>query len=497
MAVLGVQIVTTMIMASVLSKFSSHYSFGRWILCSRLARYLHPSDEELRKLAPPAANRGKSGKKNGHSKKPSDEPFTLPKTVNIQLETAPIKPIDLLPLHFYTEYQWLMDFAVCGMLIYAVTELYYAVVEPVNELNLSMLWCSVMLAFTVKIMFSLTAIYFRTEEGGEKMLCIMFGFFFLVLAMAVLIVDEQMLEFGLEPAYENFSSEAVVFLESQGFESAGPVSLLTVRIILAIVCSILGAFLTFPGLRLAKMHTDALKYTKGNPIIQLLLYVNLILPLFISLTWIRPLFREYLVKRLVYGRHLMDDETFDLVRLGLIVVFCAFRFCLIWQHLQAHLNLAHEKVVSLRREAGRITSVDLKKLIVHVYYYLCVVALQYVTPLIMLLYALLMLKTLGDFSVTDVVGVRLPSLRSENASAASVDAVANVSSTTTDDGDSESASDSIVATATEFSQTLLRMRLVFTPLIFRGLFSFLCWWICTAWFTTSAFGIMYYSYFNV
>ena len=51
MAVLGVQLVFSMITASILSKLSGHYSFGRWVLCSRLARYLHPSDEELRKLA--------------------------------------------------------------------------------------------------------------------------------------------------------------------------------------------------------------------------------------------------------------------------------------------------------------------------------------------------------------------------------------------------------------------------------------------------------------
>lgn len=49
-----------------------------------------------------------------------------------------------------------------------------------------------------KILFSLTAHYFRLEEGGERSLCITFAFFFFVKAMAILIVTENYLEFGLE-----------------------------------------------------------------------------------------------------------------------------------------------------------------------------------------------------------------------------------------------------------------------------------------------------------
>ena len=49
-----------------------------------------------------------------------------------------------------------------------------------------------------KTLFSLTAHYFKLEEGGERSLCITFGFFFFVKAMAILIVTENYLEFGLE-----------------------------------------------------------------------------------------------------------------------------------------------------------------------------------------------------------------------------------------------------------------------------------------------------------
>lgn len=49
-----------------------------------------------------------------------------------------------------------------------------------------------------KTLFSLTAHYFKLEEGGERSLCITFAFFFFVKAMAILIVTENYLEFGLE-----------------------------------------------------------------------------------------------------------------------------------------------------------------------------------------------------------------------------------------------------------------------------------------------------------
>lgn len=49
-----------------------------------------------------------------------------------------------------------------------------------------------------KVLFSLTTHYFRVEDAGERSLCVTFGFFFFVKAMAILIVTENYLEFGLE-----------------------------------------------------------------------------------------------------------------------------------------------------------------------------------------------------------------------------------------------------------------------------------------------------------
>ena len=44
------------------------------------------------------------------------------------------------------------------------------------------------------------------------------------------------------------------------FGSRGPASKLVLKFFLAVWCALLGALFTFPGLRMAKMHWDSLRY---------------------------------------------------------------------------------------------------------------------------------------------------------------------------------------------------------------------------------------------
>ncbi len=481
MAVLGVQLTFSMLMASILSKVSSRCSFARWILCSRLVRYLHPTEEELRKLC------GAGGSGGSAKGKPirSSTLTTVPKNLPLQLESVPIRASDVIPLHFYTEFQWLLDFALGSVLVYLASELYYAIFQAKQEFNLSMLWCLLVVGFALRILFSLTAIYFRTEEGGEKIVCVMFGFFFLVAAMGILIVDDSILEFEIQEAYYNFTVSARQFFTSQGMDSSGPMSLLTFRIALAIICGILGAFMTFPGLRIAKMHTDAQKYCGDRPILQLLLHVNMIMPLLISLMWLRPVMRDFVVRPGYRGKKLMlTNESFDNIRILVILGFCLFRFLLVWTHLQAYLNLACDKIDRLKKEVGRIGVMELQRLVARVFYYLCVVALQYLAPLTLLLFLTLMLKTLGNYSLTTTFGIDLP--------------VVNLAlgAPTPSEMEASDHGDGILGTAAQFSLAFADLRNVFTAGCFRALLSFLIWWLCASWFLTSAFGLLYHSYFE-
>uniref|UniRef100_A0ABI7YM77 Transmembrane protein 161B n=1 Tax=Felis catus TaxID=9685 RepID=A0ABI7YM77_FELCA len=399
MGVIGIQLVVTMVMASVMQKIIPHYSLARWLLCNGSLRwYQHPTEEELRILAG-KQQKGKSRKDRKYNGHIESKPLTIPKDIDLHLETKSVTEVDTLALHYFPEYQWLVDFTVAATLVYLVTEVYYNFMKPTQEMNISLVWCLLVLSFAIKVLFSLTTHYFKVEDGGERSVCVTFGFFFFVKAMAVLIVTENYLEFGLETGFTNFSDSAMQFLEKQGLESQGPVSKLTFKFFLAIFCSLIGAFLTFPGLRLAQMHLDALNLATEK-ITQTLLHINFLAPLFMVLLWVKPITKDYIMNPPL-GKEsvpLMTEATFDTLRLWLIILLCALRLAMMRSHLQAYLNLAQKCVDQMKKEAGRISTVELQKMVARVFYYLCVIALQYVAPLVMLLHTTLLLKTLGNHS---------------------------------------------------------------------------------------------------
>lgn len=489
MAVLGAQFVFSITMFSFLQKLSPYYSFGRWILSHRLVRYLHPTDEELKQMAGISGGGGKGKGKRQDFKKMMNsakaEGFSVPRNLPIQLDTAKVEAADLVQLQYYAEYQWLMDFSLCAVIVYILTEIYYTISQHHIEFNASIMWCLLTIAFCLRILYSQTVMYFHAEEGGERMLCITFGFFFLVLSMGILVVsDGGILEFGLEEGYKNFSEGALLFMRKQGFESHGPMSFMTFKVILIFLCSILGALLTFPGMRLAKLHLDTLKYNKGNFLLQGLLHVNYLLPIVVILLWVRPIGRDVLCgKGMFFGTRYLFDAQFESLRLIVVVIMCILRFLLMPLFMQSHLNLAHEKIEHMKKESGRISSIELQKMVARVFYYLCMVAIQYLAPVLLILFLTFLLKTMGNYSWSVIFGDHVADFFSGYQRLPRRSFLASDNSTL----------GSILTTTAHFTVTLNDLRAVFTPVWYQGLLSFLMWWVCTAWFISTSFGIMYYS----
>ncbi|XP_048383177.1 transmembrane protein 161B isoform X3 [Stegostoma tigrinum] len=468
MGIIGVQLVVTMVMASIIQKITPHYSLARWLLCNgSLKWYQHPTEEQLQALAGKhqKAKSRKDRKYNGHIE---SKPLTVPKDIDLHLEAKTITELDTR--------------GTAALLA--------------NILNTRIRWRKVFLTEDqrrrhrtfqkTKALFSLTTHYFKVEEGGERSVCITFGFFFFVKAMAILIVTENYLEFGLETGFANFSDSALQFLEKQGLESQGPVSKLTFKMFLAVVCAFIGAFLTFPGLRLAQMHLDALNLANER-LTQTLFHINFLSPLIIVLLWVKPITKDYIMNPPL-GKEsipLMSETAYDSLRLWIIVLLCVLRLALIRQHLQAYLNLAQKGVEQMKKEAGRISTKDLQKMVARVFYYLCVIALQYVAPMIMLLHTTLLLKTLGNQSWGVI-------------SEASCVSPTEIAETTNDDHSTTLiANENEKLTVTQITLALGGLQNVFTPLLFRGLLSFLTWWIAACLFSTSLFGLFYHHYLTV
>lgn len=483
MAVMGVQLVVSLVMASLMQRMSPYCSFARWLLCNgSLFRFKHPTDDELRMLAgKPKPRPKKDRRQNGDS---DDKPLSIPKDIDLHLETKPITTMDALVLHYFLEYQWFVDFAVYSTIVYLFTEGYYCLVDPQKEVNIGVLWCLLTVFFSVKVLFTMMQQYFRSEEGGERSVCLTFALFFLLVAMVVLIVREDYLEFGLDSGFAAVSENLEVFLKRQGWEWSIPFTNLTFKLTLVSICSFLGACLTFPGLRLAQTHLDALKLAADRPVLQLLLHASFLPPIVVVVMWIKPITRDFLLHAPL-GKEsveLMSNASYNSMRLWIIVVLCLLRLAMTRYHMQAYLCLADRWVEQMKREAGRITTIEIQRKVSRIFCYLTVIALQYLAPIIITLHATFVLKTLGDYSwglFPEPPGVS-PAL----------DALPDSPLTSSDEEEEEN----IEATVAHITALLGGIRTVFTPLFYRGLFAFLTWWVAVCQIITSLFGLYFHQY---
>lgn len=115
----------------------------------------------------------------------------------------------------------------------------------------------------------------------------------------------------------------------------------------------------------------------------------------------------------------MSDSAYNTARLWTVVGLCLLRLAVTRCHLQAYLGLAERWVEQMRREAGRITGLEIQRKvglrelgwepgggpgpadphhlqITRIYCYVAVVSLQYLGPVVLTLHCALLLKTLGE-----------------------------------------------------------------------------------------------------
>ncbi|KAM9329554.1 transmembrane protein 161A [Gastrophryne carolinensis] len=484
MAVMGIQMVVTLLVASIMQRVSPHLSLARWILCNgSLYRFRHPTEDELCALAGKQKPKSKKDRRvNGMTE---DKPVTVPRDIDLHLDAQPITNVDALVLRYFLEYQWFVDFAVYSTVIYLFTEGYYCLANAQNELNIGNLWCLLTVVFSIKVLMTMMKHYFRSEEGGERSVCLTFAFFFLLVAMIVMIIREDYLEFGLESGLNSICHNLELLMKQQGWQVSTPFVKLAFKIALVALCSFLGACLTFPGLRLAQTHLDALKMAADRPMLQLLLHASFLPPVIVVVLWIRPITRDFLLNAPM-GKEsvqLMSDSAYNTFRLWIIVVFCLLRLSLTRYHLQAYLGLADRWVEQMKREAGRISVLEIQRKITRIFCYLTVVALQYLAPIILTLHCVLLLKSMGGYSwglYPEEAGFT-PVVESSPAAPA-------VSSEEEDD------TEDVQLAVEHILGALGALREIFSSIFFRGLFGFLTWWVSVCQIVTSLFGLYFHQY---
>lgn len=489
MAVLGGQLVITLIMASIIQKMNAHISFARWLLChTGLVRYLDPTDDQLRTLAGIGKEKGKG--KNHQKERPQS--FHVSRNIDIDLETAKVGSLDVMYLRYFTEYQWLVDFSIYAAIVYVSSEVYSIWFPAKEEVNLSMVWCLLVIFFALKLLGSLTVLYFRSEESiAERSMCIIACLVYLLIAMIVLTLDDSILETGLEQAYTNFNKSASAFLAEQGVSNSGPASKIVLKFFIAVLCGLLGSLFTFPGLRIAQMHWDSLKYCRTTKLMQIILNTSFALPFVLVVLWIKPISRDYLTDRTFGGmdKPILTSHAFEAIRLLLMIFAVLLRFALLPTYLQAYLNIAYDRIESMKKEGGRITNIELRRKISSVFSYLCVVTLQFAAPLILCLFFTLMYKSLSGFSWFT------PAATIPN------DSINEIISTTEGSGDGsgdyiKSEGLDLLQSAQTIQASWHGLRKVFSSEVYKGFLGFAVWWSYFSLFATSALGVFYQSYFT-
>lgn len=122
----------------------------------------------------------------------------------------------------------------------------------------------------------------------------------------------------------------------------------------------------------------------------------------------------------------MTEDQFETLRLLLVIAVIGLRLALMPRYLQSYLNMAYHKMEDMKQEAGKISNVDLQKMVARIFYYLCVVSLvrervwnqqtilsflcfqvtlQYLAPMMLIFFLSLMYKTMGGGSWTGLWAV--------------------------------------------------------------------------------------------
>jgi len=165
----------------------------------------------------------------------------------------------------------------------------------------------------------------------------------------------------------------------------------------------------------------------------------------------------------------MTSTQFETLRLYMIAAVVILRLLLMPKYLQSYLNKAYYKMEEIKQYSGKISNMDLQKSVTFIFYYLCVVTIQYVAPIVLLLFLTLMYKTMGGYSwsgfwvdptETILAADESPVIRS------SIDKAA------------EAAGETV-------SLAWQSLKQVFTTAVFKGLLGFSTWWCSLVWFTSS------------
>ena len=410
--IFGVQLLSTLIIGLFMTKIFSSYSYGLLIFYN-VWFCVPPSTGHLGEFSQAYKDHMKKKPRNG-DKKTQLEDFTIPKDSDFKARFNRIisyTQIKLLP--HGEEIDMIVLMSLSSVLIYAVTEAaIYLNFTPVTDLHLSYIWSLIVLLFCTKFLCYMFKVYVQLG-GGERSLCALSTFLFVVFALMVSMASKKSIDFGIDEGYNEFVEEFSKFgnaTKVKGQDMSMP-SVKAFKGFLIVFSGFIGALLTFPSIRFGALNSQLLRkanevkeedeekpsYTDSfkDKMCQVLVHFNLIAPLLVILCWCKPLVQEHIEKQVQ-----ISEKSFNILRICFIALMMLVRLFSIKLYTQTHLDSAKRYLVTLKREAGRVDHKVIQQKIAYTFQYSSVVVLQILTPALIVLQLCLILLSLQNMPDT-------------------------------------------------------------------------------------------------
>ena len=407
--IFGIQLLSTLIIGLFMTKIFSNYSYGLLIFYN-LWFCVPPVTEYLGSFSQAYKDHMKKKPRNGE-KKEGLEDFTIPKDSDFKVRSNRIisyTQIKLLP--HGEEIDMIVLMSLSSVLIYAVTEAsIYLGFTPVTDLHLSYIWSLVVLLFCAKFLCYMFKVYIQLG-GGERSLCALSTFLFIVFALFVSMADKKSIDFGIDEGYEEFVEEFLKFGNTtkliKGKGDVGMPSVKAFKGFLIVLSGFTGALLTFPSFRFGALNSQLLRKAEVSTeneekpsyadsfyekLSQVLVHFNLIAPLLVVLCWCKPLVQQHIETQVQ-----ISEKSFNILRIAFIAVVMFARLLTIKLYAQTHLDNAKRYLQNLKREAGRIDHKVIQQKIAYTFQYSSVVVLQILTPALIVLQLCLILLSLQN-----------------------------------------------------------------------------------------------------
>lgn len=489
--------------------------------------YLPPRDAILSQLNPPMTKR-KAQRERHQSTNKKYHVTSIPERLALmELEVMPLEHGPCESATFFEEWTNLITMALITTTCFVATESFHCMRGGIssgdgasdrsNLTQSSYGQYMILGSLLLTLLYALQVLTLMSKH--EKQLSFALGLLATIIALFAIYLPPGVLDIDLQGAFERVDDRMTLMWKSVSGQENGPRFVFSLKDVwwsgMGIEAGVITALFGLPSLRFAKSYQSLMQDQSLKWWQKVLLQLNLVLPLLVSICWVRPLTTDLILHSnrvpcasnvMDYDCILVDDKVipdpsyirhshFRAFRLYLILFMVMVRFFCFRVHLQNFLSEPRDNIFLELHRPGRLDEDSLKnKAIVH-FHYFPVVAVMYVLPLLLSLWMACLLKGEGYTRMglcpllADASQYFLPpSLSIANAPMQ----IPDVSTTFTNDTSAVVNSSQAMNQQIRFMIEQLKTLPIALPQAYDAIVGFFIWWCHLSWFVLTISAIFYW-----